>query len=527
MEEAEKQIRNWLSSLPDNFEHDPPTSSTESDEGDGDGRQHKRQKCSDNRQGLPSPAPSNLPMTMVGVDSSPLKGRQRELSPAKRQRLEYAHEYEGDTGDNTVTARVEEAGEETPCSNANQWQLKQSPITVLGSRTPSLRPSQSESLVSGSSNQPPSAERSDTSSLGGRRKRSPLKSANGLLVLNLPVVSIPMGDDPVQVLPDDVQDLYKSVDDIVTDHIDVFPSEIRKDVEAIIRRAREKDNWFRPAESAYQQQVGEVETSFPRSRNPTSPLDVALHELDILRRIVSTAQDCQAHTRAEVSWNMKVHQPLLEHALSGHPTVQVEPSLTARILAPFSPVTGGRGGGSVIENKMIDFCLTLWLDDGNPRQVIDKSNTQSPSADARLMSAIAERVWSQSSNAQSVNQTGYPPLQFAPIACNIETKTTGIQQDGELQLSVWTAAWYQRMTMLVPERIGQHGIVTVPLLYIIGHDWKLSFASWREDRIKIIGSLVLGDTRTLLGTYTIVAVLRKIGDWIATVYRAWIEKIFL
>ncbi|KAG8665082.1 hypothetical protein FPOAC2_14329 [Fusarium poae] len=166
---------------------------------------------------------------------------------------------------------------------------------------------------------------------------------------------------------------------------------------------------------------------------------------------------------------------------------------------------------------MIDFCLTLWLNDGKPRQLIDESNTETPSADAKLMSTIAERVWSQSSDAQSVNQTGYPPLQFAPIACNIETKTTGIQQDGELQLSVWTAAWYQRMTMLVPERIAQHGIVTVPLLYIIGHDWKLSFASWREDRIEIIGSLVLGDTRTLLGSYTIVAVLRKIGDWIATV----------
>jgi hypothetical protein len=83
------------------------------------------------------------------------------------------------------------------------------------------------------------------------------------------------------------------------------------------------------------------------------------------------------------------------------------------------------------------------------------------------------------------------------------------------------------MNMLVPDCIAQHGIITLPLLYIIGHDWKLSFACWRGNRIEIMGPLALGDTTTLLGTYTIIAVLRKIGDWITTVYRDWTEKMFL
>jgi hypothetical protein len=336
-----------------------------------------------------------------------------------------------------------------------------------------------------------------------------------------------MGDDPVQVLPTDVQDLFTSIDDILEDHIKVFPSEIREDVEAIIPRAKKKNDWFRPAELTSQQSANEDETSFPRSRKPKSALEVALHELDFLRDIVNTAQDCKDYTRAEVSWNLQVHQPLLQHALAGHPTVQVEPSLTARILSPFSPVTSGRGGGSVIENKMIDFCLTLWLNDGKPHRMLDERNAKAAPADLKLISAIADKVWSQPSDAQSVNQTGYPPLQFAPIACNIETKTSNVQQDGELQLSVWTAGWYQRMNILVPERIAQHGIITLPLLYIIGHDWKLSFACWRENRIQIMGPLALGDTTTLLGSYTIVAVLRQIGDWITTVYRDWIEKMFL
>ncbi|KAF5025170.1 hypothetical protein F66182_2746 [Fusarium sp. NRRL 66182] len=443
---------------------------------------------------------------------------QRGASPTKHQPFNPSDEHGGGTGDDADTAWTVEVGEEWP---------NPPPIPFRGFNATALTSSQPGSLVSGGSSQSLSAAQSEKSSLGGRRKKSPLKSANGLWVLDLPIVLIRMGDDPSQVLPGDVQDLFKNIDDIVTDHINIFPSEIRKDVEAIIPRARRKNDWFRPAESACQQQASQQETSFPRSRKPESPLDVALHELDFLRDIGKTAQDCQVYSRAEPSWNIQVHQPLLQHALAEHSTVQVEPSLTARILAPFSPITSGRGGGSVIENKMIDFCLTLWLNDGKPRQLLDENNTQTPLADAKLMSAIAERVWSQSSDAQSVNQTAYPPLQFAPIACNIETKTSGIQQDGELQLSVWTAAWYQRITMLLPERIAQYGIVTVPLLYIIGHDWKLSFASWRGDRIEIIGSLVLGDTRTLLGSYTVIAVLRKIGDWIATVYRAWIEKMFL
>ncbi|KNB13834.1 hypothetical protein FOXG_14040 [Fusarium oxysporum f. sp. lycopersici 4287] len=198
---------------------------------------------------------------------------------------------------------------------------------------------------------------------------------------------------------------------------------------------------------ASQQSATEDETSFPRSRKPKSALEVALHELDFLRDIVNTAQDCKDYTRAEVSWNIQVHQPLLQHSLAGHATVQVEPSLTARILSPFSAATSGRGGGNVIENKMIDFCLTLWLNDGKPHRLLDERNAKAVAADLKLISAIADKVWSQPPDAQSVNQTGYPPLQFAPIACNIETKTSSVQQDGELQLSVWTAAWYQRMNM--------------------------------------------------------------------------------
>ncbi|EXA31105.1 hypothetical protein FOQG_17672 [Fusarium oxysporum f. sp. raphani 54005] len=77
MDAKKKRFEQWLCSVPDNFENDPLPFSTESYEGDGYGRQHKRQKRSDNRQGLPSPTPSNLPRTMANIDPSPLKRRRQ------------------------------------------------------------------------------------------------------------------------------------------------------------------------------------------------------------------------------------------------------------------------------------------------------------------------------------------------------------------------------------------------------------------------------------------------------------------
>ncbi|KAM0199655.1 hypothetical protein ACHAQI_012007 [Fusarium lateritium] len=456
-------------------------------------------------------------------------------SLTKRQRLEYANECQ-DTGSNPEDNSVEEIeiGEEIPRLNINQAWPHLPPIPFRGFDAPSITPLRSDSLASGSSCQSPSVTGSEKSSVRGRRKKSPVKSANGLWVLDLPIISVRMGDDPSQVLPADVKELFTSIDDIIKDQLEVFPSEIRRDVEAIIPRAKRKNDWFRPTQVGSQQSATKDETasndqneiSFPRSRRPKSGVEVALHELDLLGDIVNTAQDCKDYTRAEVSWNIQVHQPLLQHALAGHATVQVEPALTARILPPFSASTSGRGGGNVIENKMIDFCLTMWLNNGKPHK-LDEGNTKATPDDLKLISAIAEKIWSQPSDAQSVYQTGYPPLQFAPIACNIETKTSSVQQEGELQLSVWTAAWYQRIKMLVPDRIAEYGMITLPLIYIIGHDWKLSFACWRGNRIEIMGPLTIGDTTTLFGTYTIVAVLRKIGDWITMEYRDWLEKIFL
>lgn len=53
----------------------------------------------------------------------------------------------------------------------------------------------------------------------------------------------------------------------------------------------------------------------------------------------------------------------------------------------------------------------------------------------------------------------------------------------------------------------------------------MSFACDRGDWIEVFGEHAIGDMSTLLGLYTLVAVLQELADWIATSHRDWIERI--
>ncbi|KAH6983682.1 hypothetical protein BKA56DRAFT_483122, partial [Ilyonectria sp. MPI-CAGE-AT-0026] len=129
---------------------------------------------------------------------------------------------------------------------------------------------------------------------------------------------------------------------------------------------------------------------------------------------------------------------------------------------------------------------------------------------------------------QFVNQTPYPPLQFRTIAVSIETKAAGSAEEGRLQLGVWTAAWHQRMNDFFNSGIAkttdsaQRTIITLPLLLSVEHNWKLFFACDRGDRLEVVGEMSVGDTNTLIGLYTIVAVVRELANWVDSTFREWV-----
>ncbi|EXL64302.1 hypothetical protein FOPG_19431 [Fusarium oxysporum f. sp. conglutinans race 2 54008] len=378
----------------------------------------------------------------------------------------------------------------TPKSNQGSAPglLNDQPMPLRLGSIPSLPPSQS-SLASSPGTSP---------SRKGRAK-SPVKNNNSLQDLEVPVNFLKLGDYGVDVLSLDVHDMYERLQDI-NDKEDFVPGEMKDSIKKIIHRI--KDRWFK------------------KPQNPEDPdrLSLLTRELDLLRQIEFDAEQCELSDCSEASWNMWVHMPILRHVFSSHRTIRVEPTLSAKIASNFVPTAKGKA--AIVESKMIDFTLLLWLNRGSPRTT--SHDTVVPEKDVRLMDSIAETVWRQPVESQFINQSVYAPLRFAPIACNIETKTPTSANQGKLQLSVWTASWFKRMSELVPAE----KMPTIPLIHIVGHEWHISFASFHGSHIEIAEELSIGDTRTLLGLYQLVASLRRLGDWIETTYRQWAEVAF-
>lgn len=51
-------------------------------------------------------------------------------------------------------------------------------------------------------------------------------------------------------------------------------------------------------------------------------------------------------------------------------------------------------------------------------------------------------------------------------------------------------------------------MITLPLLLVVEHEWKLFFAYDNRDRLDIVGDMSIGDTKSLVGLHTMMAVLR-------------------
>jgi hypothetical protein len=69
--------------------------------------------------------------------------------------------------------------------------------------------------------------------------------------------------------------------------------------------------------------------------------------------------------------------------------------------------------------------------------------------------------------------------------------------------------------------------VAQPLILILGNEWKLWFACDRGDGLEIVGGMLIRETPTLFGLYTIVAVLRELADWIEVCFWKWIMDVFM
>jgi hypothetical protein len=347
-----------------------------------------------------------------------------------------------------------------------------------------------------------------------------------------------MAENAVAQLPADARGLYKRIRNIVVHHEAFMPLSIREDIDSAAG-CRHRKTWFyrdagmpegdtRPLDSDAAQDTTdndhnddndsdhdhdndsdhddddgnnndnddddkppEPPYSERRQRRQPSPRMAALAELDMLVDLIAAANSCRVLGRHEATWNMEVHSPLFRLALDrpdcAH--VLVEAVTHASIAPPFLPpwkpaLDGTEARGETVDSKRLDFVLALFVDPGFPREQHGWPGRRRET-DSTLGEVIREAVASMPMSV-GVNQLAYAPLRYSPIAVGIESKT-GMSnlEEGRRQLGVCTAAWHRRMHALMAQKTYMRGkrIVTLPLLLIVEHEWRLSFAVDAGDAI--------------------------------------------
>ena len=127
-------------------------------------------------------------------------------------------------------------------------------------------------------------------------------------------------------LPEDVRQLYYDMFAATKYQTGIYPAEIRTEIEALYTGHPPPDSVYRKPEGHDQDGMGQEEEHFfdylpvslfaGTAEGATLQACIAHAEFYKVRSIKDRARECLVLRRAEAAWNAKVHQPLLELALS-------------------------------------------------------------------------------------------------------------------------------------------------------------------------------------------------------------------
>lgn len=327
-------------------------------------------------------------------------------------------------------------------------------------------------------------------------------------------------------LPPDMCDIYERVQRIEM-HLDSIASgEAQSAIQDTLNAAvKWPAAWFKPQSES---EDGEA---------AAAKVMMANRELKALLEIMKHALRCVKEGASEAAWNLDVHGPLLKlvtstTGVSRHliTNARIEPlwlphaRAPAHLAAPSSSSAASvsdasssnltaRNGSAVVNGKIVDFALAL-------------DTEQTP-----LGAALEQHLFANWDRSYcSAKHTTYGPLVLRPIGVSIETKTVAAPSDGRGQLWVWTAAWFRRMQDLVDSFASRPGgfpmIEAVPVALVTEHSWMLSFFCDRGETFEYVGEISMGDTRTLVGLYKLLANLRILIDWMETTLRPWFSRLF-
>ncbi|KAF4472842.1 L-aminoadipate-semialdehyde dehydrogenase [Fusarium albosuccineum] len=229
----------------------------------------------------------------------------------------------------------------------------------------------------------------------------------------------------------------------------------------------------------------------------------ALIELKTLQKISARSEEAALLNLTEASWNARVHEPLLDTALEPFGNRLTHWDVTRASIN--KPYLGKHQSGGELQAKMVDFCITL--------------------SDPRLQQDVWNRL-SRARDSHSINHSSTNPLRSRPIAVSIETKVVDNSvEEAKAQLSVWASSHLKRLRTL--SGTSQTHIelnITLPVVQVNGSVWTLLFLIDGEDMVQLVETVTIGDTRSVIGCYQVVAFLRHLGRWALTVFQPWLYE---
>ncbi|RMZ71903.1 Methyltransferase type 11 [Pyrenophora seminiperda CCB06] len=364
------------------------------------------------------------------------------------------------------------------------------PATDPAQQTHQKRPTRPTPPVLDLSNTPvltPSAYESSLSqdaceSKISKRSVSPTRLMVDLQVANKPV--IPRAVNTIKDVPDDVIGLFKVLQKLLLVSKGVIPLGI----ELTIHQA------------AVKKEVN-IDLEDVEGLVATIPSGKTAEELNYEFRCIKEIRDgtliCKTRHLHEPSWNELVHCQMLKLAVRNRDSFSYYNITTARINKELVP---GNEYGEILKSKMIDFAVTVGPPLIETKLVISRINA------------------SQHKLPRTINPSDYSPLRYEPVVLGIETKSaSGSSENGEVQLSVWAMAHFNRLRHLIQDPV----TITLPLILITGAQWRLYFAVDSPSEIHLIDAMSLGNTDTLINCYTLLKALGLLLDWAEDNYVAW------
>ncbi|KAH7030550.1 uncharacterized protein B0I36DRAFT_362391 [Microdochium trichocladiopsis] len=382
-------------------------------------------------------------------------------------------------------------------------QLHGAASSSSSSRVPSCEPSS----PSKDSDRTTDTRVSRSTTTGRSRLRSPVKKISDMSLLDKPCVAMSWSEASRADVLDVDSVLRRDLEEISQNDRPVVPRAIEEDLRSVLG-----NNFYIPARV-----FGDL----------GHDLKKATREFDTIKDIVEEADRCVTRQCCEAQWNAEVHSRVLKLALAPYAgRAEYNCITSAAPLDDLVPTVGN----TRVQTKYIDYSI----------QLVPTSTAFQNAIRERLRQQLQDDVGGSTrsaagggggglTNPPTINQSGYFPIHDRPLAISIETKTPEAGEGGALaQLAVWISCGHRRVYQLTGTSPGTLRLPSLPVLRVVGHAWTLGFAIDMGDKIALVNfPHEIGHTRTIVGAYRLLAILRRVVEWADGPYREWFGRVVL